>query len=175
MSQMNGLEEMAINTTYSDCVNLLRDTVWGFVRRNQIKPHEFEEMMAEANMLFMKAYRSYEPNNGTQFSTWLCIIVWDGLFQTVRRQFRWYKNCRQSRPMPKKQDGQEHIDLMDEMSQDAKQLFLLFKETPEDLLQLIGGRKPRKVLFEHLNSEGWSRKQIQTAWRDLREIFTCQN
>ena len=70
----------AVIETYFDVQNLIFDTVWKFQKQYG---GDFEEMVAESNLIYMKCFLSHSPNKA-QFSTWLRFRLWKGLIDFKR-------------------------------------------------------------------------------------------
>jgi DNA-directed RNA polymerase specialized sigma24 family protein len=167
-----------IETTYNDCVDLIRKTVWDFLAKYNKHPNEFEDWMSVANECFMDAYESHDESQ-SGFTTWLRTKVWYGLVMANGKELKHVRNKgRVVRPIDSPsnhQDSLSLIDLLDGLNEDARNLILLMRGVPEDLDRLFrrAKRKPaRKLTFKYLMEQGWTRGKILNAFNSLKGLLT---
>jgi hypothetical protein len=71
----------ALTETYLDCRSKVQMTAKKFVKRYKT---DYEETLAEADLLFIRAYDTYDDSMGAAFSTWIYTKIWYGLKETLR-------------------------------------------------------------------------------------------
>ena len=170
----------ATTETYWDIKNLIFDTVWKFQQRYG---GDFDEMVAEANLIYIQAFLSHNPNK-SQFSTWLRFILWKGLIDFKRfireenkhikiEHFEEIENF-YSYPAPL------YIpfwDLVSGLSDDAKTIVQLILEPPEIMQSaaLKKGTAPcnvKRALRIHLSYIlGWSANQIKESFAEITAVI----
>jgi len=170
----------ATTETYFDIQNLIFDTVWKFQRQNG---GDFDEMVAEANLIYMKAFLSHNPNK-SQFSTWLRFALWKGLidFRRFIREENRYINIKHFEEIENFHlyPASTYIpfwDLISELSDDAKTIVDLILEPPEIMQSaaLRKGNAPcniKTALRTHLSYVlGWSANQIKNSFQEIAAVL----
>ncbi len=170
----------ATTETYRDIRNLIFDTVWKFQKQYG---GDFDEMVAEANLIYMKCFISHNPNK-SRFSTWLRFHLWKGLIDFKRFIREENKYVRIERfeeienfhlyPAP------SYIplwDLVSELSNDAKTIVSLILEPP-GIMQSAALRKGtapcniKRALQIHLSYIlGWSANQIKDSFQEITTVL----
>lgn len=167
-----GLTATAMEETYSELMNLVFDTSHKFVRRYG---GEIQETISEANEHYMAAYHSYKPEKGS-FSNWVRFRVWNGLMETVRKRLMRQSRCAQVEvdldfgvdPSPFRL-----FELMDELSDESKQVVDIIINTPGVVFREEGGDSPnlRDVLRSYLRKLGWSAIQITESFQEIVAVL----
>lgn len=183
-----------IDETYADVEKLL----WRICHRHQAKyGGDFDNLLGEAGLLFMAAYKDYDPKMG-KFPTWLYQKVTYGLISATRNRRKVrvisssdliesgklvVKNERGGRSHLE-YDPQEpakskfHIgDFIAELGQDAKTVVQLLLETPADLLVIAdnkGGqpRNLRSTVRQALAKE-WGDQRVRASFDEVRGALQC--
>jgi len=162
-----------IETTYCDCVNLIRKTVWDFIVKYNKHPSEFDDLMGQADEYFMIAYNTHDKTRSS-FTAWLRVRVWYGLVMANGKEMKHtYNQTRPPRPSVHP-DNIGLVDLLDSLNEDARNLILLVRSVPADLDKLFqkARRKPaRKHVFHYLKDCGWSRSEILNAFSSLKRLL----
>jgi DNA-directed RNA polymerase sigma subunit (sigma70/sigma32) len=66
-------------------INLLRSIAWSFWRKTGV---DFDELMSESYLVFMKCCESYRKDKGTKFSSWLQFKVSMHLRTYLHKKFK---------------------------------------------------------------------------------------
>lgn len=175
------IERDALATTYEDSLEVIRRTVAIFHSRFS---GDFEELMCEANILFMLSYDSWEEAKGN-FENWLTYRIRRGLMDTLRKaQYR--KACAKMEPLI--QDPMDQMDFLPfdqeamEVSADAKLVCRLLFDTPRDLAEAIFATdvedaldkstgRTRFVLGQGLAKIGWTVDRISETFTEISEVL----
>ncbi len=170
----------ATTETYFDVQNLIFDTVWKFQRQNG---GDFDEMVAEANLIYMKCFISHNPNE-SQFSTWLRFTLWKGLinFRRFIREENKYMTIQYIEEIENFHlyPAPSYIpfwDLVSELSDDTKTIVSLILEPPE-IMQSAALRKGtapcniKTALRIYLSYIlGWSASQIKDSFKEITAVL----
>lgn len=176
------LRKNTMTKTYEDVRNLIFETCWRFQKGHG---GDIEELIAEANKLFILAYNSYDSEK-SQFTTWLVFKIKKGLETLIRTEWR------QSHPSLSRIKGhnpyQENeytesfsvLELLDEMEKDAHIILQLFLDTPREVFvsAICSGRKPkhiqvcmRKRLRNRLRQMGWTIRRITESFDEIAQAI----
>jgi hypothetical protein len=162
--------------TYLEVENLIRKEVWRITKKFG---GDYDELLAEANVIFMAAWDSYDLNCGTQFTTWLVNQIRWGLTEQVRNRIRAGK--RFSRVDAEQLSGGyrnwKPSDLLDELGEDARLVASLVIDTPADIAWIYerkGGqaRNLRSTIRDYLADLGWSTMRIAESFREVARALT---
>ena len=176
------LRKDALTETYEDVRGLIFETCWKFQKGHG---GDIEELIAEANKLFVLAYDSYD-NKKSQFTTWLVSSIKNGLKRFVQTEWR------QSHPslsrVKEHNPYQEYeytesfsvLELLDEMEKDAHIIMQLFLDTPRELFvsAVSSDGKPkhiqvcmRKRLRNRLRQMGWTIRRITKSFDEIAQVI----
>ena len=167
----------ATTETYWDIRNLIFDTVWKF---QQQYGGDFDEMVAESNLIYMKCFISYNPDK-SQFSTWLCKKIRGGLFDRFIRKENKYR-------MEKHFEDSEwyqiqapvrstFLKLLNELSDDTKTIIDLLMEPTNDLQTALLKKKTvrynrKQALKIYLTSVlGWTNRRVKESFQEIVEVL----
>ena len=151
-----------VDSLYKTVEKIVHKLAWDTAQRY---PISYEESLSEAHLAFMKAVQSYNPERGTQFSSWCYFTVWTHLKDVVmkRSKERVFFIPEVTEEMAGEAPPTEapSVQLAKELGEDAKLLVEMLLETPEELI----GRPltPKRLLTEVkkiLHSKGWSWNRI---------------
>lgn len=173
--------DYGITTTYEDVEHLIRHTVRRFMRRYPCAG-DFDDLVADANTIFMRAYRTYDEDNG-KFTNWLGFLIYKILLEGVRRKAMRgarmkmeYAEMDLVGAMPK-----ERFDL-DEyahgLSEDAKTVMRLTIDAPMEVLLSItqrGRQSPVAVkasLREYLKDLGWASSRVTESFSEITKALS---
>jgi len=165
----------AILITYEDTLNLIRHTVWRYIRQHERPDSDFPKLFEWAQLTWFQAYYRYDPRRG-DFSTWIVWQIWGRLLANARKEHRDY--VRQQRPPRDQripQPGWAVIDSLDELTDNGRRLLLLIADNLDQLekeLPLTSPRRALRRLYRWLREEqGWTRTAIQEAFTDMKTLF----
>ncbi len=183
----------AVEEVYSDLCPLIRDIAWRFARRYG---RDFDETMARANLIFLKAYHSHRPELG-RLETRLQFVIHKRLLDEARREAIAAKRMptvsglsrcdRDGRQMslldaqpahdPEYTDRQTELnDVLTEISEDGEFVARLMLDPPDALLARYHALKhptpasERDCLKRYLRECGWERTRIRAALREVKEV-----
>ncbi len=171
--------EIPITDTYDDVRKLIYKLCYNFHIKSGI---EFEELVAEANLAFLKAYKAFNPKRGA-FTTLLYWSVVHHLqriaVQRSKRSKVWKTNLPNSNliQMHVKIAGDFNLPKFTEsLSRDGKFLVELIFDGPNEIGKAlrtirIEKRNWRKILKIHLKTIGWSGCRISKSFREVREAL----
>ena len=172
------LRKDILNETYRDVENLIYSIVWKFQKRHG---GDFEELNAEANLLFIKANDSFNKSKAN-FSTWLNFTIWYGLldFQNMLRETNKYayKEYIEESNLPISKEmisTNPLIDLLDEMNDDCKIMTNLILEDiiefPDTITKAKSTRNFRASLKRHLKDKlHWTGRRIKESFIEMERI-----
>ena len=171
------------STSYPAVERLIHDIAWKF---NSRYGGDIEELIAEANFLYMLAKDNYDESKA-EFTTWLYCKVWYGLLNFIRRE---YRHIHMSIESLEDKEGNEFVDnipdktkpfslleLIDELPDDTAFIVRLLFNAPKRFgtIALKRGSKPRNVragLREYLHKElGWTDLQVKKSFTEIRDVL----
>jgi len=175
------LREDALTETYYDVEKLIYDICWKF---KGIYGGDFEELAAEANLAYIKAFNKFDGSKG-KFSTWLHFTIWKRLlnfrvnFTHPVRYGRTIEYVEMIHPASMVHENTEHrfVDLLDEVKADAQEIINLFLDIPEVVqVRAIekGGRAQnlRTSMKEYArHTLGWTHARIRETFQELTELM----
>jgi hypothetical protein len=165
-------------TMLPEVEKMLHQRAW---RTAQTTMVPYEEALSECHNSFMNACRLYKPDKGQKFSSYCYFVVAMEMKSLITR--------RTNDPLPKSEEIQEELvgeapaerwhglELLEDLSGDAKEILRLLLETPGELL----GGKPSEpgqlyqkvkwhlrdkggTLEEFLHADTEIRSRLQEAW-----------
>ena len=162
--------------TYEDVQKLIYKMCHLFRRRHG---GEFEELVAEANVAFCKAYEHWRANGGACFSTYLATAIYRRLLdkkRTARRRAHvWKEGQWYDFQVPAPAGGWQRLSaLVEGLSEDAKTIVQLVLDTPAELLSEVksrGGKSCnwRTSILDHLADDaGWKQNRVSRAFQEVR-------
>ncbi len=167
---MNAIEE-----TYKDTERLIKYIVGKFHHKYG---GDFDELMCEANELFVMAYKTQDDNRGP-FRKRLPYYLWTRLQEKLWKKLRRQHTIKQIQAnlelVQDKMFNFEHF--VDSMSQDAQIIMtILFDPMPDMILAIRQhGRKTpnrmRKALVEVLEDIGWGATRIRHTFSEITKAL----
>lgn len=168
--------------TYESVEKLIYHFAWKFAKKYR---RDFDELHAEANLAYVRAYNSYEPGHGTLLSSYVGTCIHRHLLDLVRKDMR--------RPSQSSLTGTEGdqipvedsiaddptTSLLQDLTDDARMLINLVISTPDDLKQVIEekGGQPRNYrssiklyAWDHL---GWEWDRVLLACEELGDALNA--
>jgi len=175
------LRKDAMTETYEDVRDLIFETCWKFQKGHG---GDIEELIAEANKLFVLAYNSYNSEK-SQFTTWVVTSIKNGLKRFVQTEWRQSHAslARIKEHNPSKYERTEPfsvLDLLDEMEKDAHIILQLFLDTPREVFEdaVCSGKKPKHIqvcirrrLGNRLRQMGWTIRRITESFDEIAKVI----
>ncbi len=161
--------------------NNTRKLVGHIVRKVQYRyGGDCEEMMADADEYWWRAYTTYDSTRGTDLKTWIYWQVW-GHLTTEKRREKVHNVTQYERLQGDEQIVQHQFDmgkLMLRLSSEAQQVVLLTVDLPIPIVKIkcsvnnptFHDRK-REAIKQYLRNCGWNRKQIDGVFQEIAEAL----
>jgi len=161
-----------IAETYQDLQNLIYYTIHKFIKTYG---GEFDELLSISNYYFVK-YGYGKHNGKSNIASWTTFCIWRGMLEHQRKQAIAHRRRPEDFKIAQYPPS-NRIDIIDELSEDAKHILSLVFKTPEELLTTIqnkGGstKQVKPVLRRHLLKIGWSAKQIRESFNQITEAIS---
>lgn len=166
--------------TYEDMQQLIKFLANRFAMKTG---GDYEELVSDANMVFLRVYDSWEPGRGAKFSSYLSTCVWRQFITNHRKRMRCdvlreavRTNYVQLHIIDKTQPGNRLQDLMESLSGDAAMVAKLVIDSPADLAKMAEGKggHPRNwvtSIREHLRGLGWTLNRIQMSFEEVGQAL----
>jgi len=174
------LRKDVLNETYEDMKNLIFTITWKFQARNG---GEIDDLIGQANLLFILALDEYDETRQAQLSTWLWIYINKGLRNYTRKERRHTLisiDDEDRNINPQILNSFSILELLDELEQDTLLIIQLFFETPNEIIQgiLDDGKQMkhmrgymRRRLRNRLKQMGWTIRRITEAFERIKEAI----
>lgn len=163
----------AAEETYLDVQDLLRKQVWDLVKAYG---GDFDELMAEANFLFVEAYRGYRGE--VPFSVWIRNWVRWALTDQIRIKLSHQQRYEvvDEHLLTKTYSAWTPKSLLEELSEDAAMIVRLVLDTPSEIAIVVSGkggqpRNFRSTIRSYLGSIGWSAQHISETFDEIRRVL----
>jgi RNA polymerase sigma factor (sigma-70 family) len=161
-------KSLPISDTYNDVEKLIYHVA------NKVHAKhggDIEELVSEANVAFMKAYKAYSPDRHTKFSTFLYCVIWNHLLTFIR----------DNRSMPVVDTGSvvdnrpEPFmvwDFVEGLTEDAATVVGLVFTSPAELVEAAEGkgnqiRNWRSSIRRYLLNQGWSTDRVIECFSEI--------
>ncbi len=181
---MNGnLRKEVLTETYEDLQKLVYKTAWEFWKSHG---GDIDDLIAQANLIFIDAFDTYDSECGTELSTWVVSSVWYKLLGYVRKENGDRPHTQIDKvfveTFPTANKNFSVLELIDEMTQDAHIVLRLFFETPRDVVVDLLDTKKRmfyvqramqKRLKNRLRQMDWSARRIKEAFGIIKRVINC--
>jgi hypothetical protein len=130
-----------------------------------------DEAISELSEMAADWRRSYDPSRGAAPVTWIWTKIYWRLRGLCASKLRKHEHNEIPSDLPNKQSWMECFKK--EVSEEAWSLLLIVLEAPGQLTREFrkGTTPARLALIEHLQSHGWSDKQIDAAWTEVQECL----
>lgn len=179
----SSLREEALTETYEDLQKIVYKTAWGFWR---FYGGDIDDLIAQANLIFIDAFDSYNPEHGAKLSTWVASSIWWRLLDYMRKGNGNRPHTQidkvSAETFPTTNENFSVIELLDEMTQDAHIVLQLFFETPRDVVVDLLNTKERmdyvqramqNRLMNRLRQMNWSVRRIKEAFNIVKKAINC--
>lgn len=174
----------ACSETYFDVEALLHQCCHKFAARYGRDLWTHDELLSVAHAAYMNAYLRFNPDSTQSFVPYCKRVVTHALLDQLRNYLVRGKRTRYvGTAVDVPQDAQEHgefrfVDLLDDLSPDARYVAQLALETPASLARLVrtakagGGTGVRKVLREYLLGMDWPRDRVTACFEEITAALT---
>lgn len=162
---------------------MLYNLAWKFARKYPYPNEEqmFEDCKSESYFAFMRACEKYQSDRGAKFITWCYKRVWFDLktFVTARAKCPLeFVEIHEDLLGGKETLDETYSDLMQHISEDAKEIVALLVESPVELMEWKWGGCPktsrellRKVKDFLVAKRGRNLIALDAATRELKAHF----
>lgn len=176
MAVAPSLRSYGLEETYKDVEALIYDVCHKINRLYSNLFGGLDEIVAEANILYIRAYDTFQPNHGASFTTWLRGYVWRGLLEIVRRRMN---KLRLHEKVEPRNAAYTHghfnyVDLLEALSDDAMTVVSLIvnDQPPLELKRWYRtSQSPQKALREYLTDNGWSTTRVSSTFSEITEAL----
>lgn len=166
--------------TFEDVERLMYSVIHKYWRRYG---GEFDEWRSEGHRVFMRAYTTYKPENGS-FHSWFYFLLVKLFMERIRRETM--HNVRHRREYmdfsylasrsTKAFDADDYCDVLG-LSDDARWVVELVTDSPFDIRLALCDKEDARsnvkgALKEFLRDAGWSTKRIFESFREIREALS---
>lgn len=175
--------------------NMLHSLAWATAKKC---PGIFEEAKAEAYWAFMRACNEYNPakTKGGKFSSWCYFRTWTHLKTWVTKrmndrlcfvgdtvdwetgewlidhQIHHTQHSIKKKSMMAPATVSSHVEFIEDLSDDAKEIISLLTETPSELIGIpLSPKRFMKKVKEYLVEQGKDRRRVERAHEELRVRF----
>lgn len=148
---------------------------------------DLDELICEANSMFMKAWRTYDETKKTKFSTWVAMVVWTGLEHWSVRESKVqqrYKSMFDEEGECINEPGYYDYntffveDLLCDLSPEAQELIKLALDLPQELQEEVrstrggwNGHTVKASIRKHLKRLGWSHSKIRRTVDEVKTVI----
>lgn len=162
--------EAAKSETYGDVEKLLFRLCHKIVCCDQCR---FEDRMSTAREAFMRAYNSYDSTKGAQFSTW---VYWQVRTALLTRKNQCIKQSERFRnglsKLPNRSRKPGFMDLLWELSDDARDVVRIISEAPEEVTELwVNNVDAQGMVRSYLRGAGWTATRITRSFSEIRKAL----
>jgi DNA-directed RNA polymerase specialized sigma24 family protein len=159
--------------TYEEVAKQIDVTCWRFIRKFNV--HEgFDEVRSQANLYFMIAYHSHDPEK--PFETWVRHIVFIQLLDKSRRE--WRRSQRHPRvpldpqtPAATPEEGFDIPELLGSLSGDDLVALETALGTLDEVRPGWDSGRIRRNAKKKLQQKGWSRRRIEAAFDRVGKVL----
>lgn len=172
------LRKDALTETHKDVQKLIYKCVWAVKDRFTF---DFNELLSEANMIFLEAYDTYDEDKGG-FSTWLTTSLTYRLSNYCKEQIK--KNHLLESYLTNGEfktectfDFDFFAEIIQSAKADTKEVMAIIFDPPKEIEKKLSKRNNYKqitvsMLREYLKQQlGWSRKRIIDSFLEIRSII----
>lgn len=187
--QVDLLRQDCLTEAYYDVQNLIYDICHRFQRKYhrytkraaiQFESYDkelFEELVAEANLQFIKAFDKYDGTS-SKLSSWVRHRVPLCLLEGLRRHLHRNDLCPKVETDLTILANQSRFDLgriAFELSEDAGVIIKLLTEDNPEFTRRLGQRttrkRYRKEIKKYLRESGWSLERVKKSFKELAGAF----
>lgn len=176
-ASLRTLDKDAKTETFEDTQVALLNAVRRFQRRYG---GDMDELIAQANLLFLQAYERYDPARGS-FTAYVGFYVYRQLIEGIRKTLMRRARCRPVDIDPDSlttaNDPTRLVDLMASLSPDAATIVQLILKTPPDLLLILREQRynttsaVKSCVREMLADAGWVSDRITNGFTEIESAL----
>ena len=177
-SRKNGEYFKSSKIKYQDYSKLIKKIAGKFARKTGM---EFEEVEAEANVIFVECLNAFDPNKG-KFSTLLTVSIWSRYINILKKKNSLKYHNIQVEYLDTMHGVSPELDYLFKntlasLSTEAKEIIDIVFNTPAELLNTVTLSKPNLNLSisrikKYLVNKNWKSKQI---FKTINEIKAALN
>lgn len=134
-------------------------------------PVSFEEARSEAYYAFMRACADYRPEEKTKFSSWCYFWIWTHLKTWITKRTVepiTFMEINEEMVGTATPDRAESLELVDDLSEDAKEIISLILETPSEIsASVVTVRRLLGEIKRYLVKKGRSKKRVESAHKEI--------
>jgi RNA polymerase sigma factor (sigma-70 family) len=163
---------MTEEQAYKQYEPMLHKLAWSFHNTTGV---DVDELFSEANIAFLKAYRTWKPEKGK-----LGLRVW----VMTQNHLRSYLKKHGTKPLPvyefveeEMEDPQNEMesregfsDILSRLSSEAQDLVQVILSSPEEFMR-ESARATRGSLTRFLRTEGWPVERIARCFREVKAVL----
>ena len=170
------MKKEQINSLYEENKNMIYKKSLSFHRTTGLR---FEDLLSESNGLFMKAIKTFDEKKKAKFSSWLWIILTNGLNSYSKKT-----DLPNQDPdtfilvdFKKERDPVACLILkekIENLSESAKEVASILLSCPVEILELSGLETPKKIrskIKQYLRNDGWTWEMIYNSFREIKQSF----
>lgn len=144
-------------------------------RFSRTYPITYDECLSEGYYAFMGACNDYKPNRKMKFSSWVYYWVWCKLKDLVMKRSKEpldFVEIREELLGEAAPDKSQVMELIEDLSDDAKEIVSLLIETPHELVgvAMTPGQFLKRVKT-HMLHQGRCPQALDKAYKELRNRF----
>jgi hypothetical protein len=157
--------------------------VWGILRRVRSvyggDRIEQEELRAQADLLFMRAVRTWDPAK-SGFLTYMSTVLRNGLIKYLMKNPACVDASEYPTlvsPTPSPFQVAAFHDLFRSLSGEAKDVARIILDTPSELVEVLARVPPRKARSEirrYLLASGWEQDAVRGAFSELKRACSSK-
>ena len=152
--------------------NVIRKATW-CVHRSM--GGDITEMLADANLLFMKAAATYDSTRGRAFSSHVYQVVYHDLLSARRLAINRPKHMafEEDFDTPVEERTVDLDDMKSKLTDDGLMLFELALDAPDEIERYSGTHVPRKSELKRYAKRhwGWSDNQYLQAFSEIATVL----
>lgn len=177
--------QLAITVTYKDVVKLIYKTSH---RMSSIYFIPFDEILGQANILFMQAYLEYDPECSYRFTTYLQNILYWRLTDWCKNE---YVENLHVEINPETAGTVTHqyswlADLLASVSDEARIVVQAVVRSPKELKDMImkhhyddgewfmaeGKKEIQTTIIKYLRKLGWKAEDVTKGFKEISHVLT---
>lgn len=169
------LRKESLASTYEDLDMLIWKAVWNYWYSYG---GELEELRAEANLLFVNAYDTYQETFG-EITTWVYSQIYNRLrLAWSRRHSIETKQIPEDLEYPIKSPKKQRWEIWEELGRDAQTMLRALMNgttelTEEDLEKGFRACQTRKNIKLHFRRLGWTHLRIKETIKEIKGIVNA--
>ncbi len=171
-------DQDAITETYHDVKKLI---TYVCKRFQSGCSEDFHDLIATANLAFVKAYRSYTTGKNTKFTSYLCTIIWRDLCTKSRKEYGQRShiiNIQDIELFAALEDIEWNLrDFAELLSLDSKTVMQLIFNTPKEIAKVAKAKGDhannlRSTIRDHLLNIGWTTRRVRLSFSEIRQLLS---